>query len=112
MHEEGESDLARREHRPDNPVCGAVLVLLHGGAVLAQHHTPPKTSVQATLVHHNGVLDIITCMSRKLQKREQGETKLENLKCPTGSSESMQGCHKQTLPATELPCISTQHMCM
>ena len=39
------ADLAGRKSGFDHTVCGAVLVLLHGGAILAQHHTPTKASV-------------------------------------------------------------------
>ncbi len=44
---------------PDQPVLSPVRVLLDGRPVLAQDHTSPEPPIQAALVHHDGILDVV-----------------------------------------------------
>mmetsp|Transcript_36196 Transcript_36196/g.80535 ORF Transcript_36196/g.80535 Transcript_36196/m.80535 type:complete len:309 (-) Transcript_36196:229-1155(-) len=45
--------------RCHNAVHGPVCVLAQGGAVLLEHDAAAKAPVQAVLVHHNGVLNVV-----------------------------------------------------
>ena len=42
-----------------NPVTGSVSVFLYGRSILSQHYTSAKPTIQASLVHHDGVLYVI-----------------------------------------------------